>query len=89
MTSSGFFYDADIIKRMAIGYKVTNAGQAPGPFNTVPIGWSAPAGGAYSSANDLISFMKFVFRGGTDDVLSGGILNEYFLPGVILSDVIS
>jgi CubicO group peptidase (beta-lactamase class C family) len=65
MTSSGFNFTPAVVSRMATGYRLTQVGsnltQTVSPYNTAPLGWTAPAGGMYSSAADLATFFKALF----------------------------
>ena len=88
MNSSGFFYNDDVISRMATGYTVVGHQQIPPRANTETMGWTNPCGGAYSTANDFITFMKFLFAGGREGILTEPSIREYFLPGVQFSDMI-
>jgi hypothetical protein len=51
---------------MATGYRVvsgpTNYSQLVSPLNTQELGWTAPAGGMYSSPNDMAAFFQRLFR---------------------------
>mmetsp|Transcript_19706 Transcript_19706/g.27190 ORF Transcript_19706/g.27190 Transcript_19706/m.27190 type:complete len:599 (+) Transcript_19706:56-1852(+) len=87
MQSSGFNYTEEIKSRMATGYTITSPSppyqQVESSYNTVPMNWSAPAGGMYSTARDIATYMSFLFRDVPNNTPSGGLdsLNEYLSPG--------
>lgn len=87
MNSSGFTFTPDIVKRMAVGY---NAGQPfhqpEDPYDTIEMGFAAPAGGMYSTANDMGRFLKFLWREPSEDDPTSQLLgrtskSQYLLPG--------
>jgi CubicO group peptidase (beta-lactamase class C family) len=45
---------------MAMGYDAIPFKQAPDPDDTTEMGWAAPAGGMYSTPNDMGRFIKYV-----------------------------
>lgn len=65
MNRTGFQYSPEIQARMATGYHVTDVGgpQTVGCCNTQELGWPSPAGGMYSSPNDIAQFFKQLFTG--------------------------
>jgi len=88
MNSSGFNFTPEIIKKMATGYTVVNGKQTASTVNTQQIGWSAPAGGMYTSTNDIIQFLKFLSNTGYP-ILNSNSFQEYILPGYNLNDGVS
>eukprot|EP01119_Soliformovum_irregulare_P008538 TRINITY_DN2165_c0_g1_i2.p1 TRINITY_DN2165_c0_g1~~TRINITY_DN2165_c0_g1_i2.p1 ORF type:complete len:351 (-),score=115.83 TRINITY_DN2165_c0_g1_i2:39-1091(-) len=60
MSSSGFEYTSNIVSKMAVGYAVVAGKLIPSPTNNLPLGFSSPAGGMYSSVNDLSNFLNAI-----------------------------
>lgn len=63
MPNSGFEYTQTVRENLATGYVVSgpdsNGTYSTTPavlYNTKPMAWSAPAGGAYSSTQDMMNF---------------------------------
>ena len=94
-TMTGFTYSQNVIDNMATGYVVVDNGngtysQVPAvSTNTEEFGWSAPAGGAYTNRQDMLSFLKWVFGSHENNtVLSQSYLNEYIAPGMLMANAI-
>eukprot|EP00211_Chloroparvula_japonica_P002081 CAMPEP_0119152158 /NCGR_PEP_ID=MMETSP1310-20130426/47326_1 /TAXON_ID=464262 /ORGANISM="Genus nov. species nov., Strain RCC2339" /LENGTH=486 /DNA_ID=CAMNT_0007144495 /DNA_START=280 /DNA_END=1737 /DNA_ORIENTATION=- len=67
MTRSGFNYTTAILANMATGYTINPTDSAPyeqqeSVYNTVSLGFSAPAGGMFSTPRNLAAYMTSLFR---------------------------
>lgn len=87
MTSSGFDYPNDIVKRMAAGYVIMQDGSLQRVFPT-SLFFNNPCGGMYSTTRDMLSFAsRLMENSGT--VLSPNAREQYLMPGVDMPDGVS
>jgi len=78
MTNTGFNFTQEIIDKMAVGYDTNGE---PDPYYYTSLGWSAPCGQMYSTANDLAKLMSFLFQTEVSDgIIDSATIREMFLP---------
>lgn len=92
-TNTGFSYTQQVIDNMATGYAVetlSNGSYVQIPdtnYNTKPMAWSAPAGGAFSTRQDFNNFFMWAFGSHSNSsFLSQSFLDEYFAPGMLMAN---
>jgi len=99
MHSSGFDSNSStVIDNMAIGFTISNNQPVEYPDYYKPFGWTAPAGGAYSTTSDMTKFLKFLFKSTNHSqpnqpqeskIVSSDAIHQYMLPGLNMADGIS
>jgi CubicO group peptidase (beta-lactamase class C family) len=90
MANSGFNYTSDVVSRMAVGYTINNGVQVEDALFAKSLGWSAPAGGIYSTLDDMLTFISRIFGGDRGSgAISEDAIREYMLPGRNLPDGVS
>ena len=76
MKNTGFDYTPDVINRLATGYVgTTGIAQKPGAI----LGWTGPAGNAYSTISDL-GILLDSFLSEDNDILQSGTKREMIRP---------
>eukprot|EP01104_Vermistella_antarctica_P002187 TRINITY_DN1234_c3_g2_i1.p1 TRINITY_DN1234_c3_g2~~TRINITY_DN1234_c3_g2_i1.p1 ORF type:complete len:419 (+),score=44.93 TRINITY_DN1234_c3_g2_i1:323-1579(+) len=77
MLSTGFNYTESVMDRLAIG-SLLSKNNSLIPAQITPLGWGTPAGGLYSTANDMAKFISGFFfnQSNPDAILSATSVNE-------------
>ena len=97
MNSTGFIYNKEIKDKMAVGYLIEGPNRNGTYYliessqNYEELSWSAPAGGLFTSTNDLIKFFQFIFDDSNQfsNIINKTALNSYLMPGMLLADGMS